>query len=123
MSLMADQSHPQIREMHGVLREQRGPAAREARTATIWERVWDHPWLGFAASATMPGVLLALLGPFGSFAAPLWMRFAYWVPTMALGAGFGAMLTWVIERRLHGRPIAQFAATIVAITLIMSAVA
>lgn len=36
-----------------------------------------------------PGLLLALIGPFGSFAAPLPMRLAYWLPTMAFGAVLG----------------------------------
>lgn len=120
---MNDGPHSEIRGMPEALREQPCPAVHEAPNATLWERVWDHPWIGFALSATIPGVLLALLGPFGSFAAPLWMRFTYWVPTMALGAGFGAALTWVIERWLHGRPVAQFIATIVGITVIMSCVA
>ena len=85
--------------------------------------MWDHPWIGFALTATIPGVLLALLGPFGSFGAPLWVRFAYWVPTMALGASFGALVTRLIEPRLHGRPIAQFIAVTIAITAIMSGIA
>lgn len=121
---MTDASQPESREMPGLLREQQARASHEARTdSTIWERVWDHPWIGFALSATIPGLILALLGPFGSFGAPLWMRFAYWVPTMALGAAFGALTTRLIEWRLHGRPVAQFVAVTVVITVIMAGVA
>ena len=121
---MTNGPHGKIREMLGSVREQQSSTVHEARTdATIWERVWDHPWLGFALTATIPGVLLALLGPFGSFNAPLWLRFAYWVPTMAMGAGFGALTTRLIEGALHRRPTAQFAATVVAITAIMAGVA
>ena len=121
---MSDGSQPEIREMPRLLREQQGDPVHEAPTdVTIWERVWDHPWVGFALTATIPGVLLAMLGPFDSFNAPLWMRFAYWVPTMAMGAGFGALTTRLIERRLHRHPAAQFVAVTVAITAIMAGVA
>jgi hypothetical protein len=121
---MSDGPQPEIREMPGGIRERLGSAADEApTTATIWEQVWEHPWAGFALTATVPGILLALLGPFGSFGAPLWIRFAYWVPTMAMGATFGALLTRVIERRFRGRPIAQFVALTLAITVVMAGVA
>lgn len=120
---MSEGAHSEIRQTPGDLRERQGAAVHEAPTATVWDRVWDHPWIGFGLSATIPGVLLALLGPFGSFGAPLWMRFAYWVPTMAMGAAIGALLTWVIDRRLHYRPVLHFVAMVLSITVVMSGIA
>lgn len=113
---MNDEPHGQIRQMQALFRERRG-AVHEARAV--------NPWIYFALSATIPGVVLALLGPFGSFQAPLWMRFAYWVPTMAIGAVLGAAITFGLERPefLKRRPLAQLAAKSVAMTALMAGVA
>lgn len=123
---MNDEPHAQIRQMQAQIRETQGAATREAPVAeTIWAEIWERPWWGFALSATLPGIVLALLGPFGSFAAPLWMRFAYWVPTMAIGATIGAGLTmWAEQTPLfERRPIARFAFITVAMTAAMTGVA
>lgn len=119
---MADEPHAQIRQMPPEIRERAGVAAREARTP---QPIWQRPWFAFVLSATVPGTVLALLGPFGSFAAPLWMRFAYWLPTMAIGAAIGAALVLAFERwRLFdGRPIARIATVSVLMTVIMAGVA
>jgi hypothetical protein len=125
--VMTEGPQPQLREMQGSLRETKGPAAHEARvTSPEWAvEVWERPWLGFALSALLPGIILSLLGPFGSFAAPLWMRFAYWMPTMALGAGIGAGITIAVEQApfFARRPFARVAAITTAMTAAMSAVA
>lgn len=123
---MSDGPQPQLREMPRDLREQRGAAVGEApMDGSIWAEVWERPWLGFALTATVPGIILALLGPFGSFGAPLWMRFAYWMPTMALGAVFGALLSFAVDRAkiFAGRPTARVGALTIGITIIMSGVA
>ncbi|MBP6012630.1 MAG: response regulator transcription factor [Alphaproteobacteria bacterium] len=123
---MNDEPHAQIRQMQAQIRETQPPATREApRTETIWAEFWERPWWGFALTATLPGVVLALLGPFGSFSAPLWMRFAYWVPTMAIGAAIGAGLTvWSEQTPLfERRPIARFVFVTVAMTAAMTGVA
>lgn len=102
-------------------------ATREAPIATRdWAaEAWERPWLGFALSALLPGVILSLLGPFGSFTAPIWMRFAYWMPTMAIGATIGAALTIWADRAsiFDRRPIARVATVTTAMTAAMTAVA
>ena len=123
---MNDEPHRQIREMQLGLRERHGSATGEARVADdIWAQVWERPWLGFALTATLPGIVLSLLGPFGSFGAPVWMRFAYWMPTMALGAGIGAALSIWSERTplFCRRPIARILVVTTAMTAAMSGVA
>jgi hypothetical protein len=124
---MSDDPHAQIRGSTAEVREKQAPAIREARTAEwSWPaEVWEHPWAGFAITATVPGFLLSLLGPFGSYAAPLWMRFAYWMPTMALGAAIGAALTiWADRAELFvNRPLARIAAMTTAMTIAMAGIA
>lgn len=104
--------------MQAEIRETRGLATREASTARDW-------LLMFAFSALLPGVILAFLGPFGSFLAPLWMRFAYWVPTMAIGSLVGAAVTTALERQaaLTQRPGLLFAVKSIVMTAVMAAVA
>ena len=113
---MNDEAPAQIREMQAEIREMR-PATREARTAM--------PWIGFIAMATVPGLVLALIGPFGSFLAPLWARLAYWMPTMTLGALLGAAITIGLDRlpQLKHRPLLALALKSVAMTAIMVVVA
>ena len=122
---MGDEPHPQIREIPRVLRERQPVAVREASdAASIWEQVWERPWLAFAIIAILPGFVLSLLGPFGSYGAPLWMRFAFWMPTMAIGATVGAVLSIAGERIsfLCGRPILRAVATTTAMTIAMTGV-
>ena len=75
--------------------------------------------------AILPGVIMAMIGPFGSFSAPLWMRFAYWVPTMATGAVIGAFVNMAVERSpaLKNRPVAGLAIIATAVTIAMTGVA
>ena len=115
---MNTEPHAQIRQMQAELREPQPRATREASTARDW-------LLMFAFSALVPGVILALLGPFGSFLAPLWMRFAYWVPTMAIGSLAGAAVTIALERlpALTQRPVLLFASKSILMTVVMTAVA
>lgn len=122
---MNDKPHGPIREMQSELRE-RPQSVREApMTGNILAEVWERPWLALALMATVPGMVLAMLGPFGSFSAPFWMRFAYWVPTMALGVGIGAGLNiWADRSPLFDRrPIARFLTVTTLMTGAMSLVA
>jgi hypothetical protein len=122
---MNDEPHGRIRETQTELREQQ-PSAHEARmTDNILAQVWERPWIAVALIATVPGIVLAMMGPFGSFSAPVWMRFAYWVPTMALGAGLGAGLSiWAEQSPLFDRrPIARFLSVTMLMTAAMSVVA
>ena len=123
---MHDEPHAQIRQMRAEIREMQPPATREAPVAhDIWAEVWERPWIGFAITATLPGFVLSLLGPFGSYAAPLWMRIAYWMPTMALGATLGAGITVWAERSplFAGKPILRTVAIVALMTAAMSGVA
>jgi hypothetical protein len=124
---MSDAPQPQMREMPAELRQSPASAIREARAAQPdWAAdVWEHPWVGFALSAILPGIILSLLGPFGSFGAPLWMRFAYWMPTMAMGACCGAAITMFVEQGefFARRPIVRIATITTAMTIAMTGVA
>jgi len=44
------------------------------------------------------GVVLALTGAFGTVMAPLWLRFAYWVPLILAGAVWAHLCSRLIER-------------------------
>lgn len=123
---MNDEPHAQIRQMQAEFREVHPAATREAPTAeSIWAQVWERPWIAFALTATLPGFALAILGPFGSFSAPLWMRLAYWVPTMALGAAIGAVLSIWSERTplFDRRPVARVLTVTTLMTAAMTGVA
>jgi cation transport ATPase len=123
---MNDDPHGQIREMQAELRERPAATAREARTAdNLLAEIWERPWIAVALIATVPGIVLAMLGPFGSFAAPFGLRAAYWVPTMALGAGLGATLNmWAEESPLFDRrPIVRFLTVTTLMTAAMSLIA
>lgn len=50
------------------------------------------------AIAAMAGVVLALTGAFNTGEVSLWLRFAYWVPIMVVGAGWGHLCSLLIER-------------------------
>jgi DNA-binding LytR/AlgR family response regulator len=71
--------------------------------------------LGVAVAA---GVVLSLTGAFGSIAAPLEARLAYWVPVMILGGLWGHLCSVMIDRliNLDERPWLQVAA----LTLVIS---
>ncbi len=75
--------------------------------------------------ATIPGIVLAVLGPFGSYEAPLWMRFAYWVPTMMAGAFAGALVSRALDRSpfFANRLVAKLAVMSTAVTIGMAGIA
>lgn len=52
------------------------------------------------AIGALAGVVLALLGPMGTFTASVVTRFAFWVPLLVLGAIGGGIIARVTSRRL-----------------------
>lgn len=106
---MGSELQPEIREKQPFLRERLGAASGEAPTAAPRPWIeWPHSgegWIQVAIWTLVPGSILALLGPFGSFLAPMPLRFAYWVPTMAIGVGIGWFAnvwadrqSWLVQR-------------------------
>jgi hypothetical protein len=125
---MSSEPQPEIREKQPFLREWRASAIGEApragpRSWIDWPRSADG-WIQLAAWTFGPGTILSLLGPFGTFLAPLWLRFAYWVPTMAIGVGIGWFASVWADRQpwLAGRPWARIAVLSVIMTVFMSVV-
>lgn len=111
---------PQLRDSAGKLRERQAGAIGEARTASLLARLKTAgPLIGWMLA---PGVLLAIIGPFGSFGAPFAMRLLYWAPTMAVGAVLGGVAAHVLERAfpaLPKRPLVFMTALSIVITLVM----
>jgi hypothetical protein len=115
---------PEIREKPPILREQQAHAVGEAPRAWFeWPRSADG-WLQATVWTLGPGIILSLLGPFGTFLAPLWMRFAYWVPTMAIGVGIGWFANVWADRQpwLSGRPWLRIGVLSLILTIFMSVV-
>lgn len=54
------------------------------------------------AGATLVGAFLAIIGAFGTFEAPLWLRLAYTLPMSWAGAALGLFFYRVVTRRLPG---------------------
>jgi hypothetical protein len=78
-----------------------------------WARELGRP----LAIALACGVLLALLGPFGSFAAPLPRRLLFWVALLLAGAVCEVLLRRALSRRpsLGSNPVVRWAFLTVAI--------
>lgn len=74
--------------------------------------------------ATVPGLLFTLLGPLGTYEAPLLQRFLFWVPAMAVGAVAGTLTTMTADRIrfLAERPWVRLFTIITLMTLIMTGV-
>lgn len=82
-------------------------------TSEAWRRIARG--LGVAVAA---GVVLSLTGAFGSLAAPLGARLAYWIPIMILGGLWGHLCSVMIDRfiDLDERPWLQ----VIVLTLVIS---
>ena len=125
---MGSETQREIREKQPFLRERQDAAIREAPSAR--PRAWiEWPqdlngWVHVAIWGLAPGTILALLGPFGTFLAPAPLRFAYWVPTMAIGVGIGWLANTWAERQawLAGRPLTRIGVLSVILTAFMSVV-
>jgi hypothetical protein len=68
--------------------------------------------------AAVAGVVLALMGAFGTVDAPLWLRLIYWMPVMLAGSGWGHLCSRLIEPRIDmdARPWLAVLALTAAIT-------
>jgi hypothetical protein len=125
---MGTELQPEIREKPPFLRDRRAPAIGEAPKAL--PRPWiERPqgvdgWAQVAIWTLAPGIVLALLGPFGSFMAPVPLRLAYWVPTMAVGVAIGWFANVWADRQpwLSGRTWARIGVMSVILTAFMSVV-
>lgn len=71
------------------------PTASDRRTTA--SRARFARGMGVAALA---GVVLALTSAFGMANTPVWMRLAYWVPIMLMGAGWGEVSSRLVQRRI-----------------------
>jgi LytTr DNA-binding domain len=72
----------------------------------------------------IPGVVLALLGPLGSFAAPVAYRFLFWVPTMIAGSVAGLLFGRLLESApdLQTRPMVRAVTLGLLVTAFMTVV-
>jgi hypothetical protein len=86
--------HPGMHEQPQLLRERRVGATRASPSDALWRR----PWFRSVATAVTVGVFLGVLGPFGSFAAPLAVRLPYWVFVIVMGDLFGLASAWAVDR-------------------------
>lgn len=98
---------PELRDSARKMRERRQVASGEAQNAGWIRRA--RAWAPAIAWLLLPGLLLALVGPFGSFLAPLPMRLLYWVPTMAVGGVLGFLSARVLVRAAPGLAVRRIA--------------
>ena len=85
--------------------------------------IWHE--LGWAILfGAIPGFILALLGPLGSFMAPIGPRLLFWVPTMVAGAIAGVLSGIVLERSpdLITRPMLRAVIHGILVTLFMTVI-
>jgi hypothetical protein len=84
---------------------------------------WDQliRWL---LLTIVPGLLFTLLGPLGSYNAPLTERAMFWIPTMALGSIAGGTLSIMTRRSatLAGNPALRFSLVAGIMTVFMTGV-
>lgn len=108
-----------LRQSSASFRERLAGAIHASRTAVVSR----DSLRGFGVSAAA-GVFLALIGAFGTDAAPVGVRVAYWVGLCLSGAVVGTIVTHLIGRegRADARPWLYGALTVIGITLPFTAV-
>jgi len=110
-----------MRELPSEIRENQPIAAHASR---MTRQMLLHE-LGWAILfGAIPGVLLALLGPLGSFGAPVAYRFMFWVPTMIAGSMAGLIFGIALEnaRDLQTRPLLRAVIHGFLVTLVMTVI-
>jgi hypothetical protein len=110
-----------MRELQSEIRENQPVAAHASR---MKRQVILHE-LGWAMLfGAIPGVLLALLGPLGSFGAPVTYRFMFWVPTMIAGSMAGLLFGIALKnaRDLQTRPLLRAVIHGFLVTLVMTVI-
>jgi hypothetical protein len=110
-----------MRELPSEIRENQPVAAHASR---MTRQVLLHE-LGWAILfGAIPGVLLALLGPLGSFGAPVAYRFMFWVPTMIAGSMAGLIFGIALEsaRDLQTHPLLRAVIHGFLVTLVMTVI-
>jgi len=72
----------------------------------------------------VPGVLCTLLGPLGTFEVPILQRALFWIPTMALGAVAGGLLSILSKRSpaLSAAPALRLGLVTLVMTVFMTCV-
>lgn len=119
----------EVRQPPNILRETSGDDVHDAPNAPADQRRSAGEGAGVRsrvlsalAWAVLPGLVLGVVGPFGTFGTPLLTRFAYWLPTMAAGALIGAFAGKTLMRlapELVSRRAMFFAAQALLITAAM----
>jgi len=110
-----------MRELPSEIRENQ-PVAAHASRMTV-QMGWRE--LGWAVLfGAIPGVILALLGPLGSFGAPVALRFLFWVPTMVAGSLAGLLFGRLLESSpdLRTRPMLRAVIHGILVTLVMTVI-
>jgi len=108
-----------MRELPSEIRENQ-PAATHASRVTRHKLLHELAWaILFGA---IPGVILALLGPLGSFEAPIAFRLLFWVPTMIAGSIAGLVFGTLLESTpdLQTRPLLRAVTLGLLVTAIMT---
>ncbi len=91
---------PELRDSAGKMRERQAAALGEAPNVRLIAAL--KAWAPAIGWLTFPGILLALIGPFGTFAAPMPVRFLYWLPIMAAGGVLGFLSARALLRAAPG---------------------
>lgn len=110
-----------MRENAGEMRQLQPSASGEAPHARPLVPADWGSWIRLLGWMLLPGLFLGIIGPFGSFGAPLAQRLIYWIPTMAAGALVGWVLSAWLERQpwAQGKPILQAVLLALMITVFM----
>ena len=84
-----------MREQQPEMREKQ-PESLGASSTT--RNSFTEEQLRWLFMATVPGLACALLGPLGTYEAPFTQRALFWIPTMAIGAVMGGLISIFAQR-------------------------
>ena len=108
-----------MREQQPEIREKQPESAGASSTKGQFRRDDLVRWL---LLTTVPGILCTMLGPLGSYDAPLLQRALFWIPTMAIGSMGGGALSVLSKRSatLSARPMLRFGVIAGVMTVLMT---